>query len=155
MQISPFVENTKSAYGFTHKIELTFADLVGKTSGTAFPIFPGTTLAQTYPIGTVIHRCAVKLVTLFVSAGSTEIDLIIGDGVDPDRLLVSSSVGGSATPPVAGTWYINPTTIPFAFTAADTLDAVLTFTGGTAAASTAGKIYIYLAIANLNDLDAA
>jgi hypothetical protein len=137
---------------FTHKQVLTYADVTGKTSGTAFDIYPslGTT---TFPVGTKVNEVALRLKTLFVSASMTECDITIGDGGDADRFLNSSSIGGTNTPPTAGVWYISDMAkTPYVFTAADTIEAVITVTGGSLATLTAGEIEIYYNLSDVSKL---
>jgi hypothetical protein len=135
--------------GFTHKLILKAADLLDKTSGTAFAIFPGLASAVTFPAGTQIRKCAAQLITACdKSAGTlTGLTMDLGDGGDPNRALDAFDL-------LAGTFLNQPTTIPYTYTAADTFDATVTKTGtATMAQLTSLEVHIYLDVVYIPDLN--
>jgi hypothetical protein len=151
--IERLANEERLATGATHKIKLSFTDIKSETSGTAFEIFPKITENPTFPKGTRILACAVRVPTLFVAASMTACALVIGDGGDDDRFLASSSIGGTGSSATAGDWYGHPqTTCPFTYKDADTVDAKVTATGAALSALTAGELEIYLTVQELNKI---
>jgi len=132
----------------THKLVVNYTDLTGFTSGTAFALFPQPNGTATTPGGTFVGPVAVYINTTFAGTGPlTALTLSIGDGSSSTRYLNAANVFTAA-----GWKFGTFATTPFGTEAADTVDAVLTATGGTLAALTAGKMTIFAHIADFNRL---
>lgn len=144
MTIYQLSADEQRALGFSHKVVVTSADLVGTAGLTqALNIYPGSGTAR---IGTCCRQAAARVVTAFV--GCTTLVVEIGDGGDPNAVLLSSDMKATA-----GTWYTaTPATAPRVFNAADTLDALFTAGTDNLSALTAGQVEIYLDMADLPQL---
>jgi hypothetical protein len=154
MQIIPLTTEERAASGFTHKVVITYSDLTSETSGAACEIFPKlTSSSPTIPIGSRVHACALRVVTLFVAASMTDLSVTIGDGGSANRFLTSSEVGGTTSPVAAGIWYETFAAAPHIYTAADTIDITPTATGAALSALTAGEIHVYLGVTDMVALD--
>jgi len=137
----PLAWEEQTAVNFTHKITITHTNMdSGWTSGSALGIF-------TVAANQVVARAAFRLVTAFSGGGTTALAFKLGDGNDDDRFSVSKSVHNNDTPVTA--WSSNAATLPYAYTGADTVDAIFTATDGTLAGLTAGEINIYLQVVDL------
>jgi len=148
-------KQTQITLGYTHKLILTYLDLITEVSTVAFEIFPKlTTATPTFPIGTCVRKCALQVMTLGVAAAMTDLSVTIGDGGSANRFLAASEIGGTTSPVAVGIWYHHPlTTCPFVYNAADTIDLVATATGAALSALTAGKWEIYFDLVDLNQLE--
>lgn len=131
--------------GLTHKIILTYSDIVAMTSGTAYAI-PGTSStiataaaqvsASPLVAGTLVKQCYIEVVTAFSGTGT--LVAIVGDGGDTARYIASTTLKTAA--------WIQPTLKePYQYTAADTIDIVVT-AGTDITTFTAGEMHIYLEI---------
>lgn len=139
----PLSWEERAATGFTHKFTITHTNLDSVwTSGTAYPII-------TLPAGQGVQSAGFRVVTNFSGAG-IELTIKVGDGVDDDRYIAAKSIHADAT---YFTHWLSPvTTMPYVYTTSDTVDVILTCTGGTLAALTAGEINVFLNIVDLNKL---
>jgi|GEM_PF-1684700 len=154
MQIIPLTTEEKAASGFTHKIVITYSDLLTETSGAAVEIFPKLTASSpTIPIGSRVRACALRVVTIGVAPSMTDLVVTIGDDGSANRFLTSSEVGGTTTPVAAGIWYETFAAAPHIYTAANTIDAVFTATGAALSALTAGEWHVFLAVTDMVALD--
>jgi len=137
--------------GFTHKLVLDYTDLTGFTSGTAFAIYPQPNGAATTPAGTLAGPMAVYVNTGFTGAGPlTALTASVGDGSVATRYVNAQSLFTTDKWLPTGN---PPSTSPSLGTgAADTIDLVLTATGGTLAALTAGRFTLFARFADLNTL---
>ena len=130
--------------GLTHKLILTYADVVLMTSGTAYSIIPNSSRAMvtaaaatTLPAGTMVKQAYGKITTAFVGTGT--LVAILGDGGDTDRLIASQDLKTAAFMPP------RLALLPNMFTAADTID--ITVTAGTDITTfTAGEVEFYFEI---------
>lgn len=130
----------------THKVIINAADVAAlgaATTGT-IALIPKT---GTFPAGTKARFAQLDLVTAFdfSDAGITSLLIEIGDGVDTDRLLTQTQIA------VDGTEVLykveGAISQPYAYTAADTIDALFTVAnGGTPLLNetTSGEVHIYL-----------
>jgi hypothetical protein len=136
--------------GFTHKLVLTAADVLDKTSGTAFAVFPKLAGADTMPAGLLVKAAAIRLITACSkSTGTlTAATLSIGDGGSGTRYINAFDVlAGVASSHVQSG-------VPYAMTAADNIKATLTITGtATMAQLTNLEAHVYLSILDLNEFD--
>lgn len=155
MEITPLTIAESAACGFTHKINITYADLVAETSGAAFSIFPKLTeqSAPLIPVGGRVSNVAVRVVTLFVAASMTDLSITIGDDGSANRFLTTVEVGGTTSPITAGVWYETYAAVPYIYTVANTIDLVATATGAALSALTAGEMNVYLAYADMVKID--
>lgn len=144
MTITQLSAEEQRALGFSHKVVVTSADLVGTAALTkAQNIYPGSGNAR---IGTCIRKAAARVVTAF--AGCTAIVVELGFGTDPNAVLLSSDMAATA-----GTWYTaTPATAPQVCNAADTFDALFTATTDNLSSLTAGQVEFYLDVADLPQL---
>lgn len=113
--------------GMTHKLILTYADVVLLTSGTAYSIRPNSARAlvaaasaDTNPAGWLVKQCFARVTTAFASPGNTiTLVAIVGDGGDTARFLASTTLKTVA--------FWQPTLkTPYLFTVADTVDITIT-----------------------------
>ncbi len=118
--------------------------LAGDTGGT-----------KTVPAGTLVRRCAMRLVTPFdASDASLNSALLeVGDGGDTDRFMPQTQLALDGTEIL---YFATPNatdSLPYAYLAADGIDAKLTTAGGGALVGslTAGAVEIYLDMVDLND----
>ena len=138
----------KSQTLMTHKLVVDYSDLLTYTSGTAFALFPQPLGTATTPGGTFFGPVAVYVNTTFAGTGPlTALTLSIGDGTTATRYLNAANVFTTA-----GWKFGAIATTPFGTEAADTIDGVLTATGGTLAALTAGRFTVFAHIADFNRL---
>lgn len=141
--------------GLTHKLVLSYTDVIALTSGTAYSIFPNSSRvlvaaasAATLPAGLLVKQFFSRVTTAFASTLNT-ITLvdIVGDGGDTARFAASTTLK------TAG--YRQPTLkTPYLYTVADTID--VTITAGTEAITvlTAGEVEYYFEVfdpVNLNN----
>jgi hypothetical protein len=144
MQITPLTIEEAANNNFTHKIVLTYADIVTLTSGTGASVYPGFNETNTFPAGTYITDAAATVVTAF-TGGTGTLAMTLGDGTTANKFLASLSL--TAT----GFFGFNSTS-PEMFNAAGQI--VATVTAGTSILGwTAGEVHIYLNIANIPVLD--
>ena len=124
--------------GYNYKVVIDYTDLVGTAATTKI-----IALTDTMPIGTKVERAAARVAVAF--AGTTTAVLEVGDDGDDHRNLVSFDMMSAA-----GTWKVAvPSSTPSVFNAANTVDAL--FTGGANFTGiTAGRVEIYLKIADLS-----
>lgn len=131
----------------THKVIITHADLAALAAAATgtIQLFPFTS-GKTMPIGTVVGFVSARLVTAF-DFSDTSINsclLEIGDS-DTDRLLTQTELaadGSSVSNKISAA-----STQPYAYVAADTVDALFTVSGGGSplvTEATAGEVHIYL-----------
>ena len=110
--------DVKGDKGNAHKIVITHTNLDATwSSGAAQAIY-------TVAANQVVARAGFRLVTAFQGGGTSALALIVGDGNDTDRFIVSKSVHNDDTPITA--WASNAATMPYAYTGADTVDAICT-----------------------------
>lgn len=133
---------------FTHKITVDYTAVAVMTSGTLQALYPGNTLGSatvTVPAGTRVSACAVEVTTAFTFSPGTLV-MIIGDDGAADRYFASTTIKTAA-------WTENtPTTKPYTYGAANTIDIIITAGAGALTSATAGSLDIYLAIEDLNKL---
>ena len=127
---------------FTHKTELTFADLI--TAGTSQP-------TNLIPVvsGMLVVRVGFRLRIPFSGGAATALTLSLGDAGSAARYLAALSIWGAAAPIAAA-----GSNAFFAYTAAENFRAVFTSTGANLNTITAGKVDVYVTLADLNEADA-
>jgi hypothetical protein len=154
MTITPLSAEEIRQTGFTHKIAATYADFTGEATTVAFELWPKlTTSSPTFGAGFRVNDAAVYIPTIFVAASMTDLLLDIGDDGDVDRIIDGVEIGGTTSPISAGTWYDGPpANLPHTYSAANTLDIILTATGADLSALTAGVLTIYLSLTDLSTL---
>lgn len=150
MKIVPFTLQEQAKCGFSHRIILTYADLLDKTSATAFAIYPALSSTVSLPKGFSVQRACLNVKTAAVSSGGAITTL-------------TGSVGDTAS----GTRYVNAadlktvdtfagavTNLPFFHTnATDNIKFTATIAGQTLASLTALEVHILLFLADLNILE--
>lgn len=152
MKIIPLSVQEKADHGFTHKIIIPYTDMTGWTSGTAYSIYPtlGTASAATgtgtIPAGTRVRACAVNVSTAFTFAAGTLVHKI-GDGSVADRFVASLDLK------TAGYTENTPTTKPYIYGVADTIDITITCGAGTPATIAAGELHVFIALSDTAGLE--
>ena len=145
MKLLPLASEARAQTGFTHKIEITHADLTAAATTETLALFPQT---GTFPAGTACQRVGFSLKTPFDGGATSTMTLQVGDGGDVDRLLPAVVVHEDGSEIDFGI-----TNLDHVYLAADTIDALFTATGANVSVLTAGAIDIFLAIVDLNDLE--
>ena len=139
---------TKAATGFTHKSVVTHTDLTESTADTDQTIALLSVVA-----GDVVEKAAYKLVTAFSDASDAafnDTQVQVGDGNDTDEYIAATQVNENGTEVL---FAANVNTVPFAYTAADTVDLLVeSMTAKSLSNLDAGEIHIYLAVTKLTSL---
>jgi hypothetical protein len=148
MKVFELPNNTKTGFAYTHKLVIDHTDLTNSTNSAAQTIE-----VLTAPANTVVQAAATKLVVPFENTADTAFSsttLEIGDGVDPDRYIVSQELNVNGTEILAKA---NANTTPHAYAAADTVDCVFTPSSGkNLAALNKGELHVYLRVAALSEI---
>lgn len=155
MIVAKFSQTDRLYHRATHKVTLDYADVAAlgaSTTGT-IAILPS---SGTFPAGIRAMMVAVNLITAFDASDASINSLLIevGDGGDTDRLLTQTELASDGTEVLFKASAAS--TQPYAYEAADTIDAKFTVAGGgtpTLAEITSGKVEIYLWIDDLNILE--
>lgn len=141
------LSNEEKLLGFTHRVELTHADLTETVANTAQTI-----ALIALGINQLVTRCATRLVTAFKNSADAAFNtttLIVGDDGSTNRYLASQELNENGTEVLCkgGTGTI------YAYEVANTVDAVF---GSMAAKSLVdldtGEVHIYLHVCDLDDL---
>jgi hypothetical protein len=148
MTIYELPYETKAATGFSHKAVVTHTDLTEATADTDQTI----ALLSVAP-GDVVEKAAYKLVTAFKDvsdAAFNDTKVQVGDGTDTDEYIAATQVNENGTEVL---FAANVNTVPFAYTAADTVDLLVeSMTAKSLSNIDAGEIHIYLAVTKLSSL---
>jgi hypothetical protein len=148
MQVYELPNETKAATGFTHKVILTHDDLTESTADTDQTIALLSVVA-----GDVVQKAAFQLVTAFKDASDAafnDTQVQVGDGNDTDEYIAATQVNENGTEVL---FAANVNTVPFAYTAADTVDLLVeSMTAKSLSNLDAGEIHIYLAVTKLTSL---
>jgi hypothetical protein len=148
MQVYELPNETKAATGFTHKAIVTHVDLTETTADTDQTIALLSVVA-----GDVVQKAAFQLVTAFKDASDAafnDTQVQVGDGNDTDEYIAATQVNENGTEVL---FAANVNTVPFAYTAADTVDLLVeSMTAKSLSNIDAGEIHIYLAVTKLTSL---
>ena len=148
MQVYELPNETKAATGFTHKAIVTHVDLTESTADTDQTIALLSVVA-----GDVVQKAAFQLVTAFKDASDAafnDTQVQVGDGNDTDEYIAATQVNENGTEVL---FAANVNTVPFAYTAADTVDLLVeSITAKSLSNLDAGEIHIYLAVTKLTSL---
>jgi hypothetical protein len=148
MQVYELPNETKAATGFTHKAIVTHVDLTESTADTDQTIALLSVVA-----GDVVQKAAYQLVTAFSDASDAafnDTQVQVGDGNDTDEYIAATQVNQNGTKVL---FAANVNTVPFAYTAADTVDLLVeSMTAKSLSNIDAGEIHIYLAVTKLTSL---
>ena len=143
-QIIPLTVEEAAMTGFTQKIVLTYADVVGLTSGTAASIYPTFNTAVNVPAGTYIQDMIGVVKTAF-AGGTGTLTYGVSDGTNQyiatatDLKTAGYTAGYNLTKPVMMT---------------GSTQVQITVTAGTGITGwTAGELHIYINLANVALLD--
>jgi hypothetical protein len=120
MQVYELPNETKAATGFTHKAIVTHVDLTETTADTDQTIALLSVVA-----GDVVQKAAFQLVTAFKDASDAafnDTQVQVGDGNDTDEYIAATQVNENGTEVL---FAANVNTVPFAYTAADTVDILV------------------------------
>lgn len=141
------------ASGFTHRIKVTAADLTDADTAQTLQLLPQTS-GSTLPAGTYVRSAGLKLVTAFDASDDADIDsltVIVGDGSDDNRFIVATELAADGTEIDYAVTANAVDSLPYAYTAADTIDAIFTCSGGaspTLAEIDSGEVWIYLTLSD-------
>jgi hypothetical protein len=148
MKVYELPNETKAATGFTHKAIVTHVDLTEATADT-----DQTIALLSVAAGDVVEKAAYKLVTPFKDASDAAFNdtkVQVGDGTDTDEYVAATQVNENGTEVL---FAANVNTVPFAYTAADTVDLLVeSMTAKSLSNIDAGEIHIYLAVTKLSSL---
>jgi hypothetical protein len=148
MQVYELPNETKAATGFTHKAIVTHVDLTESDADTDQTIALLSVVA-----GDVVEKAAYQLVTAFSDASDAafnDTQVQVGDGNDTDEYIAATQVNENGTEVL---FAANVNTVPFAYTAADTVDLLVeSMTAKSLSNLDAGEIHIYLAVTKLTSL---
>ena len=148
MQVYELPNETKPPTGFTHKAIVTHVDLTESTADTDQTIALLSVVA-----GDVVEKAAFQLVTAFSDASDAAFNdtkVQVGDGSDTDEYIAAKQVNENGTEVL---FAANVNTVPFAYTAADTVDLLVeSMTAKSLSDLDAGEIHIYLAVTKLSSL---
>lgn len=148
MKVETLSVQTAACLGFTHRVEVTYADLSGTSDTQTLELI-------SVPAGTAVLGAGFKLVTPFdfSDAAINACGVEVGDGSDPNRFIVSTETALDGTEIDFWVTANTTATLPYAYNAADTIDALFTVAGGASpdtGEATAGEIHIFLRLADLN-----
>lgn len=142
--------NTAAHTGFTHLIILTFEDLTQTVANTAQTIALMSVLA-----GDAVFRAATVLKTPFAHSEDSAFNstaITVGDGGDVDRLIASQQTNVNGTEVL---YAVHPSTTPFVFTSADTIDIVFNSMSGKSLSNLdIGELHVYLGLVRMAPLSA-
>ena len=148
MKVYELPAETKAATGFTHKAIVTHVDITESTADT-----DQTIALLSVAAGDVVEKAAIKLVTPFKDASDSAFNdtkVQVGDGTDTDEYVAATQVNENGTEVL---FAANVNTVPFAYTAADTVDLLVeSMTAKSLSELDAGEIHIYLAVSKLSSL---
>lgn len=165
MKVIPLCGDVVARTGFTHKVIIGFADLVAKAAGggvtnVTIQIFPDIGVASGgtgFPAGGYVLAAGYRLNTAFDFSDAAIVSLLmeVGDGNSTARFVPQKelAIDGSHV----DFWVSSnaTSTIPFAYTAADGIDAKFTCSGGaspTIDETTSGEVEVYLHVCDMADL---
>lgn len=144
--ITTLSEQESAKTGFTHKLTFTYADVAAEATTVAFEVFPKWTTATNMAAGNRVLDCALDVETAFTGGALSALTVVVGDGGDTARFLASSSI-------FTASYFSGAISkMPYVYTAADTIDMIITATGAACSACTAGKAHLYLAIHQMTRL---
>lgn len=156
MEIIPLTPQERQFTLATHKVLITYADLTTAAATQTTQIFPSG--SGTFAAGTTARFAGLKLNTAFDFSDSAINSLLVevGDGGDTDRLLTQTEIAAD------GSYVSNKTsaasTQPYAYDAADGIDAKFTAAGGGSplcSEATSGSVSLFLHISSLSDPNAS
>lgn len=137
----------QAASGYTKKVVITHEDLTETTANTSQKIE-----MFSVPAHTVVKSAAFRLITPFEDASDNALNtttLVVGE-TDVDRFIVSKELNVNGTEVLSWATAQVTDTLPFAFVAADTIDAAF---GSMADKSLSdidvGEVHIYLGVYQL------
>jgi hypothetical protein len=148
MEVYELPNNTKAATGYTHKVILTHADLTQATANTA-----QTVALLSVEAGDVVHSAAWKLVAPFEDSADSAFNttsFVIGDDGSTNRFITATEANDNGSD-IAYKAHTN--TAPFAYTVANTIDAVVSSMAAKSLSSLdTGEVHIFFGVNKLSDL---
>ena len=146
MVLSPLCWEERLATGCTHKARVTYADLTTVNAVHVQAIYPD---SGNCAVPMIVGRVMTRLVTAFdfSDAGITSLTMSIGDGGGATRFISAQQLAADGTPV-----YSAATNTAYVYTAADTIDATFTASGGATplcSEATSGVVDVYLQLMNL------
>jgi len=151
MELVKLSHEASKTLGATHRLTITWEDVITFTSGTATPVIPA---SGTNPPGLMVENVFFYLETPFDGGSTTGLTFQLGDGGDVDRL-INNQAGTGVQVHLDGTevLYYRETNASigngYVYTAADTIDAIFTVAGAAITALTAGKLHVFLRLVEL------
>lgn len=165
MKVIPLPFETQVRTGFTHKIIVSWLDLVAKAAlggvtNVTIQLYPDIGVASGgtgMPAGSYVRMAGFKLNTAFdfSDAGITSLLMEVGDGGSTARYIPQKELAVDGTEILYWVSSAATSTMPFAYLSADGIDAKFTCANGgspTIDETTSGEVEIYLAIADMADL---
>lgn len=147
MKLLALNEVEQKMTGFTHKVNLTFADLTAAATTQSINILP--TGTKVFAAGFGIMRAAIRLITPFAGPSVTAVALDIGDGSSVGRYIANANtdlltaLATNTKPHVVSTtgFIYSPKNITDGYT---NIIAKFTATGANVSVMTAGEVDVYL-----------
>lgn len=145
MKVETLAVQDQLVHGYTHKINITFADLValGAVANGTIQAIP---LTGNAPVGTVVRLAKFDLITPFDFSDASINSLLVevGDGTSSARFLAQTEVAADGTEILAA-----QSALAGALAVADNIKVKFTAAGGgspTLGEATVGEINIYLSV---------
>lgn len=150
MTTTPLTVQDQALTGFTHVVKITYEDLNTTADTTkTIAIVPE---SGTNAVGTYVLRAGFQIKTNFDGGATSELTLQVGDGGDTDRFIPAKSIHEDGTEVTNWVTANGTATLPYAYVAADTIDALFTATGADLTALTAGEVWVFLQVGGLSNV---
>ena len=149
MKLFKLGQDEERSHGFTHRVQLTYADLAAFTTASA----AGTITLFTAKAGEIITLVAARLVTPFQNTGDAanlSTALVVGKSGTTNQLLASTELNANGSYVGVAT---QPSTVPAGYATDTAIIATLTPTSGkTLASLNVGEVDLFLHIKSLDKL---
>jgi hypothetical protein len=153
MKVYELPNETKAAFGYTHKVILDHTDLTDTDAAQTINLIP-------VVAGTAVKSAATRLVSVFDSSDAATITTTVEIGhneatPDPNAFITSQELNPSGTEVF---YTVNPSTTPFVFTEGTAaspkyVQAAFACTSGDSLADhNVGELEVFLEIVNVNAL---
>lgn len=139
---------------FTHKITVDYTDISAAALTKSIQILPEIS-GSNNPVGTFVTAAGYRLETPFDGGDTATLSVQIGDDGDPNRFLVETTteLHKDATQKKNVVAAASVTTMPFAYDAANGIDALFTATEANLNELTAGSVDLFLRVGYLAEFD--
>jgi hypothetical protein len=150
MKVIPLPSETLDRVGFNWKAIIEYTDLVVAGLTASLQIFPRG--AASFPAGLSVLRAGLSVVTNFDGGATSSLTVQVGDDGAVARLLPATQIHEDGTEIPYFVVAAGTTTQPFAYNAANGIDALFTSVGANLNALTQGKVELYLALVDISRL---